>query len=301
VADGNGGADIACGFHAVAAALARATVAEVVLDARRRDARVAKLQQAAARAGVTVRRVARAQLDELAAGVKHQGVIARLKAGDTVAAGKHRDEKQHRDNRDGKHRDEKRHRDGGGEKSHDGKNRGDKIDNPATGDTGLPGLHRHLDGLKQPPLLLILDRVQDPHNLGACLRAADGAGADAVVLPKDGACKVTPAVARVAAGAAARLPVFRVANLARAMLELQSRGVWLTGADAGAEVELYEVDLRAPAAVVVGAEGRGLRRLTRESCDQLARIPMAAGGVASLNVAVAAGVFLFEAVRQRRG
>jgi len=274
VADGNGGTDIACGFHAVSAALARATVAEVVLDARRRDARVAKLQQAAARAGVTVRRAVRAELDALAGGVKHQGVIAKLRPAPSNRAKKSAQSKHAR--ADGE-------RDDAGERG------------------GQAELNRFVDDLKQPPLLLILDRVQDPHNLGACLRAADGAGADAVVLPKDGACKITPAVARVAAGAAARLPVFRVANLARAMLELQSRGVWLTGADAGATVALYEVDFCVAAGVALGAEGKGLRRLTRESCDQLARIPMAADGVASLNVAVAAGVFLFEAVRQRRG
>jgi len=277
--------EIVCGFHAVESALARAV--DVVLDERRHDARAGRLQVVAARAGVTVRRAERAELDALADGVKHQGVVARLKGGDTVSGGK-RSRNSHRDNtvRAQKPR-------------HDGHR--DATKNPATDATGLPGLHRHLDRLQHPPLLLILDRIQDPRNLGACLRAADGAGADAVVAPQDGACKVTPVVARVAAGAAARVPVYRVANLARALRELRARGVWLTGADAGAEVELYEVDLRAPAAVVLGAEGRGLRRLTRETCDQLARIPLAADGVASLNVAVAAGVFLFEAVRQRRG
>lgn len=258
---------IVCGFHAVEAELARRAVAEVVVAARRRDERGARLLQSAARAGVTVRRAARAELDQLAGGVKHQGVVARLRA---AAAG------------------------------------GESVAAPATAESaaklpGLAGLNRHLDGLQHPPLLLILDRIQDPHNLGACLRAADGAGADAVILPKDGACRVTPAAARVAAGAAARLPVFRVANLARAMQELRGRGVWLTGADAAAELELYAVDWRVPAAIVLGGEGRGLRRLTRENCDQLARIPLAAGGVASLNAAVAAAVFLFEAVRQRGG
>jgi len=249
---------IVCGFHAVEAWLARepAAVVEVVVDRRRRDGRGARLQREVARAGVAVRLAVRAELDELARAVKHQGVVARVR----------------------------RAAPGGPDPS---------------AQTGQAGLNRLLDGLDGPPLLLILDRIQDPHNLGACLRTADGAGADAVVLPKGGACPVTPAVTRVAAGAAGRLPVFRVSNLARTMENLQQRGIWITGGDAAAGRTLYEVDLGAAAAIVVGAEGCGLRRLTRQHCDQLARIPLA-GSVSSLNVSVAAGVFLFEALRQRR-
>ncbi len=165
-----------------------------------------------------------------------------------------------------------------------------------------PDLYRLLDELDHRALLLILDQVQDPHNLGACLRTADGAGVDAVILPKDGACPVNATVARVAAGAARRVPVFYVPNLARTMDNLQKRGIWITGGDDAAPRTLYELDFSATTdiAIVMGAEERGLRRLTRERCDQLARIPMA-GGVSSLNVSVAAGLFLFEAVRQRAG
>ena len=151
----------------------------------------------------------------------------------------------------------------------------------------------------RPALLLILDQVQDPHNLGACLRTADGAGVDAVILPKDGACPVNATVTRVAAGAVARLPVFYVSNLARTMDDLQQRGIWITGGDDAAECLLYEMDFTANTAIVIGAEGKGLRRLTRAHCDQRARIPMS-GSVSSLNVSVATGLFLFEAVRQRR-
>jgi 23S rRNA (guanosine2251-2'-O)-methyltransferase len=159
----------------------------------------------------------------------------------------------------------------------------------------LPGLLASLSG---PALLLVLDGIQDPHNLGACLRSADAAGAQAVILPKDNAAPITPVVRKVASGAAEVLPVFQVTNLARTLDELKDAGVWLIGAAGEAEQTLYDVDLRGPVALVLGAEGTGLRRLTREKCDHLARIPMA-GTVESLNVSVATGIFLFEAVRQR--
>ena len=155
-----------------------------------------------------------------------------------------------------------------------------------------------LNALTRPALILILDQVQDPHNLGACLRTAAAAGVDAVILPKDGACPVNATVARVAAGATANLAIFYVANLARTLSELKARGIWLTGAAADAKRDLYEMDLAVDSAIILGAEGSGLRRLTREKCDQLARVPMH-DSVASINVSVAAGVFLFEAVRQR--
>jgi 23S rRNA (guanosine2251-2'-O)-methyltransferase len=147
-------------------------------------------------------------------------------------------------------------------------------------------------------LLLVLDGVQDPHNLGACLRSAEAAGVDAVILPKDNASPVTPVVRKVAAGAAEIVPVFMVTNLARTLDEIKAAGVWVVGLAGEAEQTLYEVELAGPLALVLGAEETGLRRLTRERCDFLARIPMA-GQVESLNVSVATGVVLFEAVRQR--
>ncbi|MHB8550747.1 MAG: 23S rRNA (guanosine(2251)-2'-O)-methyltransferase RlmB [Acidiferrobacterales bacterium] len=154
-------------------------------------------------------------------------------------------------------------------------------------------------GLAQPALLLVLDGVQDPHNLGACLRSADAAGVHAVVLPRDNAVGITPTVRKVASGGADTVPVFRVTNLARTLDELKQAGLWIAGAAGDASSELYGVDLRGPLALVLGAEGRGLRRLTRERCDYLMRIPMN-GSVASLNVSAAAAVCLFEALRQRR-
>jgi 23S rRNA (guanosine2251-2'-O)-methyltransferase len=160
-------------------------------------------------------------------------------------------------------------------------------------------LKNFLTELPGKPLLLVLDGIQDPHNLGACLRSADAAGAQAVILPRDNSSPITPVVRKVASGAAETLPVFQVTNLARVLDELKAAGVWLAGAAGEAEQELYDVDLRGPTALVLGAEGTGLRRLTRDKCDYLVRIPMA-GTVESLNVSVAAGICLFEAVRQRR-
>jgi 23S rRNA (guanosine2251-2'-O)-methyltransferase len=148
------------------------------------------------------------------------------------------------------------------------------------------------------PLLLVLDGVTDPHNLGACLRTADAAGAHAVVIPKDRAASVDGVVRKVAAGAAEFIPVATVTNLARALDMLKERGVWVAGTDGEAPESLYGADLDRPLALVLGAEGDGMRRLTRERCDFLVRIPMA-GNVESLNVSVAAGIALFEVGRQR--
>lgn len=156
-----------------------------------------------------------------------------------------------------------------------------------------------LDELKEPPLLLILDGVTDPHNLGACLRVADGMGAHAVIAPKDHAVGLNATVAKVASGAADTVPYIMVTNLARTMRELKDRGVWLVGADERAENDLYSIKLEGPLGWVLGAEGEGMRRLTRETCDELARIPML-GSVESLNVSVSAGICLAEARRQRR-
>jgi 23S rRNA (guanosine2251-2'-O)-methyltransferase len=159
-------------------------------------------------------------------------------------------------------------------------------------------IHEVLDGLKEPALLLVLDGVTDPHNLGACLRVADAMGVHAVIAPKDRAVGITPTVEKVASGAAETVPFIAVTNLARAMRELQERDVWLIGAEHDAERDLYSVKLDGPLAWVLGAEGEGMRRLTRESCDEMVRIPMQ-GTVESLNVSVSAGICLAESRRQR--
>ncbi|HMN21436.1 MAG TPA: 23S rRNA (guanosine(2251)-2'-O)-methyltransferase RlmB [Ottowia sp.] len=155
-----------------------------------------------------------------------------------------------------------------------------------------------LDALAEPPLLLVLDGVTDPHNLGACLRVADGAGAHAVLAPKDHAAGISATVAKVASGAAETVPYFMVTNLARTLNELKERGIWIVGTAGEAEQSIYQIDLKGPTALVLGAEGPGLRQLTRKTCDLLARIPMQ-GAVDSLNVSVASGVCLYEAQRQR--
>lgn len=157
-----------------------------------------------------------------------------------------------------------------------------------------------LDGLSVPPLLLVLDGVTDPHNLGACLRVADGAGAHAVIAPKDHAVGINATVAKVASGAAETVPYFMVTNLARTLGELKERNIWCLGLSDEATQTLYQSDLKAPTALVLGAEGAGLRQLTRKTCDALVSIPML-GAVESLNVSVASGICLYEAVRQRLG
>ncbi len=156
-----------------------------------------------------------------------------------------------------------------------------------------------LDELTEPPLLLLLDGVTDPHNLGACLRVADGMGAHAVIAPKDHAVGLNATVAKVASGAADTVPYIMDTNLARNMLELKERNIWLVGADERAEQDLYSTKLDGALGWVLGAEGEGMRRLTRETCDALARIPML-GSVESLNVSVSAGICLAEARRQRK-
>ncbi len=148
------------------------------------------------------------------------------------------------------------------------------------------------------PLFLILDGVQDPHNLGACLRTADAAGVTAVIVPKDNAAGITPVVRKVASGAADTVPLVQVSNLARCMRSLQELGVWIVGTAADCEQSIYQVDLTGAIAIVLGSEGEGMRQLTAKHCDFLARLPML-GTVESLNVSVAAGVCLYEAVRQR--
>jgi 23S rRNA (guanosine2251-2'-O)-methyltransferase len=155
-----------------------------------------------------------------------------------------------------------------------------------------------LDAIQGPPLLLLLDGVTDPHNLGACLRVADGAGAHAVIAPKDRAVGLNATAAKVASGAADTMPYITVTNLARAMRELQEHDIWLTGTTEDAEQTLYDVEYTGGTAFVMGSEGEGLRRLTRENCDRLVSLPMQ-GSVESLNVSVASGICLYEARRQR--
>ena len=154
------------------------------------------------------------------------------------------------------------------------------------------------DGVAQP-LLLVLDGVTDPHNLGACLRVADGAGAHAVIAPKDHAAGISAIVSKVASGAAETMPYFMVTNLARTLGELKERNIWCIGTSDDAEKTIYDVNLTGPVALILGAEGEGMRQLTRKTCDELVSIPMR-GAVESLNVSVASGVCLYEALRQRR-
>jgi 23S rRNA (guanosine2251-2'-O)-methyltransferase len=160
-------------------------------------------------------------------------------------------------------------------------------------------LNKLLTNLDHPALILVLDEVTDPHNLGACLRTADAAGVDAVIVPKDNSATLNMTVRKVASGAAEKVNLVAVTNLARTLVALQERGIWISGTAGEADHSVYQADFTGPVAIVMGSEGKGLRRLTREHCDYLISIPMA-GVVSSLNVSVAAGVCLFEAVRQRR-
>ena len=237
------------GLHAVGSLLQRdpARVSVLLALESRTDTRMTEVLQLAEKAKVPVRRVSRRELDELVAGVSHQGVVA-----ETGAA-------------------------------------------PSLGEKELPAFLQALDG---GAFLLVLDGVQDPHNLGACLRSANAAGVDAVIIPRDRSAPLNATARKVACGAAESLPVIRVTNLARTLRFLREAGVWIYGATGDAESSLYETDLCGPLALVLGGEGRGLRRLTREHCDRLLSIPMA-GSISSLNVSVAAGVFLFEVRRQR--
>ncbi|MDB5854831.1 MAG: rRNA methyltransferase [Herminiimonas sp.] len=155
-----------------------------------------------------------------------------------------------------------------------------------------------LDAIEGPPLLLVLDGITDPHNLGACLRVADGAGAHAVIAPKDRAVGLNATAAKVASGAAETVPYITVTNLARTLRELKERDIWLIGTTDDAPKTIFEADFKGPVALVMGSEGEGMRRLTRETCDLLVSVPML-GAVESLNVSVASGICLYEALRQR--
>jgi 23S rRNA (guanosine2251-2'-O)-methyltransferase len=168
---------------------------------------------------------------------------------------------------------------------------------PEFGESHLKSL---IESSKTPCFILILDGVTDPHNLGACLRSADAAGVDFVIIPKDKSAHITPVVSKVACGAAESVPFVRVTNLARAIDIIKAEGIWIYGAAGEAEQTLYEIDCTGAIAIVMGAEGEGLRRLTREHCDGLFSLPML-GTVDSLNVSVATGISLYEVVRQRHG
>jgi len=171
-----------------------------------------------------------------------------------------------------------------------------KIETLGEGD-----LDHILDNLNEPPFLLILDGVTDPHNLGACFRSASGAGIHAVITPKDRSAPMTETVQKISCGGAEDVPFIQVTNLARTIRELKERGIWFVGLAHESEKTIYDIDLKGPLAVVMGSEEKGMRRLTRDLCDFLAKIPMVnkKGSVDNLNVSVATGVCLFEAVRQR--
>jgi len=155
-----------------------------------------------------------------------------------------------------------------------------------------------LDNIEGQPFLLILDQITDPHNLGACLRTAAAAGVQAVIAPKDGSASLTPVVAKISCGAADTLPYIQVTNLSRTMKMLQARGIWITGTSLDTDTSIYDADFKGAIAIVIGSEGSGMRRLVKENCDFLVKIPIP-GEMESLNASVATGVCLFEAVRQR--
>ena len=166
------------------------------------------------------------------------------------------------------------------------------------GELSESDLKTAVENLASPALFLVLDNVQDPHNLGACLRTADATGVHGVIITKDNATGITPTVCKVASGAAETVPVYQVTNLARTLRWLKGEGLWIMGADGETSQTVYTTDFTIPLALVVGTEGKGLRRLTKEQCDMLVAIPMM-GQVESLNLSVATGVLLYEAVRQR--
>lgn len=159
-------------------------------------------------------------------------------------------------------------------------------------------LYKLLDRIEHPPFLLILDEVQDPHNVGACLRSAEAFGIDAVIVPKDNACSLTPIVRKVSSGSSERVPFIEVTNLSRMLEKIKARGIWVSGLAGGGDATIFTADFRGPLAIVMGSEGSGIRRLTEKHCDFIVKIPME-GEIESLNVSVATGVTLAEAYRQR--
>jgi 23S rRNA (guanosine2251-2'-O)-methyltransferase len=244
-------ASLVFGLHAVRTLLQRQAdkVGQLLIVRGREDARMSEVLKLAREHQIKIEFRSTQELDQLANGERHQGVIARLQ----------------------------------------------KIDN--LGEGALDDL---LDTAGSVPLVLVLDGVTDPHNLGACLRTADAAGVHAVIVPRDRAAGLSPVVRKVAAGAAETVPLVQVVNLARTLRWLKERGFWIVGTDDQAPTSLHAAELNGPLAVVMGAEGDGMRRLTKENCDMLVNIPMQ-GVVESLNVSVATGVMLYEVVRQRAG
>jgi 23S rRNA (guanosine2251-2'-O)-methyltransferase len=239
------------GLHAAQSALEHTPdkLTNAWLDAGRMDARLARVKQELEAAGVNLHLANRKELDRLAEGRNHQGVIVEV------------------------------------EMAHE---------------LGEVDLRDALEALEGQAFFLVLDHVQDPHNLGACLRTADAAGVHGIIITKDQSVGITPTVAKVASGAAETVPLYNVTNLARALGWLKDAGIWIVGAAGEADKTVYQTDLNMPLALVMGAEEKGMRRLTREHCDFLVKIPML-GHVESLNVSVATGIVLFEAVRQRAG
>jgi len=246
-----GGLEAVFGVHAVRALLDRGEMPrEVWLQEGSAGTRLAELVEVVRQGGAHLQSRPRDELDRLAQGASHQGIVA--------------------------------------------------FATPLAFE-GEASLWLKLEGWphEAPPLLLVLDGITDVHNFGACLRSAEASGAHGVVVPKDKSAPLNAMVRKVACGAAESMPVYQVTNLARAMVRLKDLGVWITGTAGEAEASLYEADFTGPTALVMGAEGKGMRRLTREACDVLVRLPMA-GSVSSLNVSVATGICLFEAVRQRQ-
>lgn len=239
-----------CGLQTVLQALRghHSQVEIVWLNETRLDRRADEVIEMAKAAGVSVERVSRDRLDQIADGVHHQGVVAQCRLP------------------------------------------------PARNERDLQTFLEKLNGV---PLLLVLDGVQDPHNLGACLRCADGAGVHAVILPRDRAASVTVSVRRVASGAAETVPIFRVANISRVLRQLQKAGIWRVGASQEVTTTIFETDLSGPLVLIMGGEEKGLRRLTKAHCDALVKIPML-GSIANLNVATATAVCLYEALRCRQ-
>ena len=237
------------GLHAVQAMLERAPkrVRQLKVQRGRLDARMQALLELAESEALDIERVMPDELDRLADGGVHQGVVAAVTPSQLWSE---------------------------------------------------EMLGHLLDKKEGVPLLLVLDGVTDPHNLGACLRSADAAGAQAVIIPRDRSASLSPTVRKVACGAAETVPLVAVTNLSRTLKQLQQRGLWVVGTAGEAEQLLYDIDLKVPSVIVMGAEGTGMRRLTREHCAYLAKLPMV-GTVSSLNVSVTAGICLFEAVRQR--
>jgi 23S rRNA (guanosine2251-2'-O)-methyltransferase len=238
------------GLHAALSALEHTPDKLVAawVDAQRGDARLNRVRQALESLGIPLHTAQRKELERMAEGRNHQGVI---------------------------------------------------LEAELAQELGENELFDALAETRPSSLFLVLDHVQDPHNLGACLRTADAAGVDGVIVAKDQSASITPAVAKIASGAAETVPLYKVTNLARALDWLKEAGIWIAGAAGEADQAVYDADLNRPLGLVVGAEGKGLRRLTRERCDFLVKIPML-GQVESLNLSVATGILLFEAVRQRR-